>query len=137
MIITFNIWSADEIIQAYIDFIKKRNSKEIFVRYLSNKYGFREIMEGRLELTDKRLKDLPKKMQIQTVHNLELSQKDWKIDFRLCLFEDAENEISFAELSFDDSLKKEVYNHFKVFEPKKVDMAQLSDRNFPFLWSKS
>ena len=121
MKITFNVWSADEIIQAYIDFVRKRNSKEIFIKYFSNKYGFKETMEGRLEVSDRRLKDLPKKVQhTETMHNLELFQKNWKIDFHLSLFKDSENEYDTVELSFDDSLKKEVYNHFKKFEPKKI-----------------
>ncbi|MBI2574988.1 hypothetical protein HYV82_03830 [Candidatus Woesearchaeota archaeon] len=122
MRIAFNVWSADEIIQAYIDFIKKRNSKEVFIKYLSDKYGFKEIMEGRLEINDKRLKDLPKKVQYtETMHDLELSQKDWKIEFSLTLHKDSENEYrDKAELSFDKSLNKGVYNHFKEFEPKEL-----------------
>ena len=122
MRITFNIWSADEIIQAYIDFIKKRNSKEVFIKYISDKHGFKETMEGRLEINDRRLKDLPKKVQyIETMHNLELFQKDWRIKFHFSLFKDSENEYrDKVELSFDDSLHKEVYNHFKEFEPKDI-----------------
>ncbi len=122
MRITFNVWSADEIIQAYIDFVKKRNSKEVFIKYLSDKYGFKEIMEGRLEINDKRLKDLQKKVQYtETMHDLELSQKDWKIEFGLSLHKDSENEYrDKVELSFDKSLNKGVYNHFKEFEPKEL-----------------
>ncbi len=122
MKVSFNQWSADEIIQAYIDFIKKRNNKEVFIKYLSNKYGFKETMEGRLEIDDKRLKDLPTKVQYsETAHHLKLFQKNWKIKFQLLVVKDCENEyLDTAELSFDNSLHKEVYLHFKEFGPKKI-----------------
>ena len=120
MKITFDLWSADEIIQSYIDFVKSKNSKEIYINYFSEKYGFKETMQGKLDINDQRLKDLPKKIQyLETSHQLELFQKNLKIEFKLRLVKDSDSEFrDYVELIYDDSLKKEVYNHFKEFEPK-------------------
>ena len=122
MKVKFNCFSGDELVNAYLDFIKKRNSKEVCVRYFSNKYGFKETMEGRLDINDIRLNNLHKKIQHEeTNHQLELSQKDWKIKFCLNLDWGANSDyLGTAILSFDDSLKKEVYKHFKEFEPKEI-----------------
>jgi len=122
MKVTFDIWRADEIIQAYIDFIIKKNSEKIFVKYLGEKYGFKETMEGRLDTNDPRIKELPKKIQyVYTRHSLELFQKDWKAEFHLLLFTDNECEyMDKIELTFDSSLRKEVYSYFKEFEPKEI-----------------
>jgi hypothetical protein len=120
MKITFDLWSADEIIQSYIDFVKNKNSKEIYINYSSEKYGFKETMQGKLDIDDQRLKNLPKKIQYsETAHQLELFQKNWRIEFKLRLIIDSENDNrESVELIYDDSLKKEVYNHFKEFAPK-------------------
>ena len=122
MKIKFNLWAADELIKKYIEFIKKRNSKEIFVNYLSEKYGLKETMEGRIEANDPRLKELANKIQyLETTHYLELFQKDWKIKFKLSLFKDFELEDQDnARLEFDDSLKKEVWVYFNEFEPEEM-----------------
>ena len=122
MKIKFNFWSCDEIIKAYIDFIKIKKSNEIFIKYKNKSNGFKETMEGRLNVDDKNLKDLPKKVQYTyAFHFLELFQKDWKITFHLFLQKDDENENrDYVELLFDNSLKKEVYNHFKNFEPEEI-----------------
>lgn len=122
MKIKFSVWRADEIIQAYLDYVKKMKSKEVSIKYLSEKYGFKETMEGKLEISDPRLKELPKKIQYtESRHKLELFQKNWKIEFHLSLMKDSESEyMDKVELSFDKSLKKEVYAHFKEFEPNEI-----------------
>lgn len=122
MKIKFNVWRADELIQAYLDYIRKRNSKEVFIKYLSDKYGFKETMEGKLEINDTRLKELPKKIQYtETMHKLEMFQKNWKIEFHLSLIKNSESDyMDKVDLSFDNSLKKEVYAHFKEFEPEEI-----------------
>lgn len=119
MKIRFDCFAGDEIVNAYLDFVKKRNSKEVYLKYFSNKFGFREFIEGRLQTSDVRLNELAKKIRFaETNHELELSQKDWKIKFCLNLNWDPNSEdLGAATLSFDDSLKKEVYNHFKEFNP--------------------
>ena len=125
MKIMFTVWSADELIQSYVDFIKKKNSKELFIKYgSSNRQGFEETMKGQLETTDVRLKSLPKKVQYQdAVHSLKLFQKKWKVSFSLSLFKDFENDYrNKAILSFDKSLQKEVYRHFKEFSPEKASI---------------
>ena len=122
MKVKFDCFVGDEIVNAYLDFVKKRNSKEVYLKYFSDKFGFREMMEGRLQINDLRLKELSKRIRfIDTKHELELSQKDWKIEFRLNLYWEPNSEdLGNAVLSFDNSLKKEVYNHFKEFEPIKT-----------------
>ena len=122
MKVTFNAYSADDIIQEYINFIKKRNSKEVFIKYFSDKYGLRVTIVGKLTIDDRRLKELPKYIQYnKTNHNLKLFQKDWKIKFQLLLLKDSENSyIDKVELSFDKSLKKDVYKHFKEFELEEI-----------------
>lgn len=123
MKIKFTVWSADEIIQSYLDFIKKKNSKEVFIKYSSrNRQGFAETMSGKLEITDAQLKSLPKKIQYEdAVHSLRLFQKNWKVSFSLSLFKDFENDYrDKAILSFNKSSQKEVYRHFKDFEPETV-----------------
>ena len=122
MKIKFNCFSGEEIFKAYLNFIKKRNSQEVFIKYKSDKYGFREIMEGKLNINDIRLTELSKNIQnINTRHDLELYQKNWKITFRLDLHWEMDNDNGIATLTFDNSLKKEVYNHFKLFEPKEIN----------------
>ena len=122
MKIRFDCFDGDEIVNAYLDFVKKRNSKEVYLKYFSDKYGFREMMEGRLQINDVRLKELSKKIRfVETSHELELYQKDWKIKFCLNLYwEPNADSLGTATLSFDESLKKEVYNHFKEFKPIKT-----------------
>ena len=121
MELTFNAFCADEIVQAYIDFIKKRNGKGVTITYVS-KTEVKETMHGRLALTDKRLKDLPKKIQYTDGrHYLELSQKSETITCTLrLLWEPHDLLYQKVELICDDSLRKSVYNHFKSFEPEKI-----------------
>lgn len=122
MKIRFDCFAGDEIVNAYLDFVKKKNSKEVYLKYFSDKFGFREVMEGRLQTSDVRLKELAKKIRFaETNHELELSQKDWKIKFCLNLSWDPHAEdLGASTLSFDNSLKKEVYNHFKEFNPVEI-----------------
>lgn len=108
---TFRVWAADEVIQAYLDFIRKRNSKEVHVNYASNDNGFKETMRGKLEIGDRVLKQLPKRFQYSdATQALRLERKD------ISLFMTNDH----VELIFEDSLKKPVFNHFKEFEPKTI-----------------
>ena len=120
MQVIFQSWSADDLINAYVQFVKRKKSKEVFIDYVSNKYGFKETMKGMLELSDPRLKELAKKVQFtDTRHYLELFQKNWKITFHLSVVWDPGNDYgNTAKLSFDDLLKKEVMKHFKQFDPE-------------------
>ncbi len=121
MDITFDLWSADEIIQAYLDFIKKKNSKETFVDYSSEKYGLKVMVKGKLDIDDLELKKLLERIQyFDTRHKLTLDQKNWKIKFKFKLYKDSVEDRDEIKLSFDDSLHKEVYSHFKKFKPIKI-----------------
>ncbi len=120
MKVKFDCFAGDELVNAYLDFIRKSKSKEVYVKYFSDKFGFKEMMEGKLQINDLRLRDLPKHIKlVDTKHNLELTQKDWKIKFGLKLYWESSGEGS-ATLSFNDSLKNEVYNQFKKFQPIKT-----------------
>ena len=122
MEVNLNCFAGDEVVNAYLYFIKKRNSKEVYIKYSSNKFGFKETMEGRLQINDMRLEYLSKILRfIDTKHDLWLSQKDWKIKFSLNLSWNMDSDdLEIATLSFDNSLRKEVYKHFKQFEPKEI-----------------
>jgi hypothetical protein len=79
-------------------------------------------MEGRLNLNDLRLRELPKRIRFaDSKHELELSQKNWKIQFCLKLHWEPDTDyLGYATLTFDDSLKKGIYNHFKEFKPQEI-----------------
>lgn len=121
MKVKFDSWSAEELFNAYLDFLRNRNSKEVHIKYLAEKYGFKKIMEGKIELNDSRLKSLPKEIQYtDSNHELEL-HPNWKIEFHLKLYvEYEEDHGNLAELSFDDSLKNEVHKQFKEFMPQET-----------------
>lgn len=118
MKLNMNNWSPQEAINAYVEFIKFKKSKKTHINYIADKYGFKETMEGEVEITNPKLKELGKKINYETTkHVLSLSQNDWKIEFNLRMkFDPEEEHISFAELNFDESIKKEVLNHFKEFD---------------------
>ena len=120
MEIKFLAWSADEVINAYLAFVIKKHAKEVYVKYIGKKDGFKETMEGRIEPTNLKLKELAKKIQFTgSYHHLELSQKSWKIQLRLSLVWAPDRELAeHVVLSFDDSLQKEVLSHFRRLEPK-------------------
>jgi len=121
MKVKFQSWAADELILAYLNFIRKSNSKTVYIKYVCREDKFRETVEGQLDIDDSVLKKLPKKIQFGNGrHCLELFQKHWKIKFHLQLVWDSYNEcVGAASLSYDDSLKGRVYKHFKEFEPER------------------
>ena len=112
MKITFNCWSADEIVLAFIEFL----NEEIMIDYVSDKFGYKETMKGRLNIKDYRLKTLPKKLEVETRHKLTLQGINTKC--KLYLLVDPEQQYrDYVELEFDNTLHKKIYNHFKDFEP--------------------
>jgi hypothetical protein len=116
---TLNIWSADEVIQAYLDFIKNRNSKEVHLHFSSKLYGFKETMDGKLEIDDIILKQLPKKVQYNDADlYMSLERKDISLSISR---NDGHGGSDNAEITFEDDLKKQIFNHFKEFEPKTID----------------
>ena len=118
MKLSLTIFSADEVINAYLQFIRNRNSKEVYVRYHSMLDGFQETMDGKLEIDDRVLKELPRKVQYNDADlSLRLERKD------ISLFisrNDGHGGSDKASLTFEDDLEKPVFKHFKEFEPNIV-----------------